>query len=284
MEVGSSGGPSKQNDIYTRAFTVYTKDYNKFPIIGHPIRSARSEDILKTAIHATYTCHADGIWGSKADPYRTIKGKCEGSTITFPAAPNMDYVYGTFVLPTVYTPWTGPKSSHCLINGKKMPHCVNVSIASNMHYIAQKIRIPLSKQVTLYAESGSLYRRMQPNNLRYQCSTNYYVRKVVPKNYCLKKSFLAGGTPDPYFAVGYVFKTKLGKTYDAKYIYLPVVENASGFAWRDGSDTEIYAVSASGRPLSNNNKKQLRHYLNIGLKTIEKDPRLYQVLGKNPWS
>jgi len=281
MQVGSTGGPSTQNDIYTKDFYLYTHGNNKSALVGHPIDSSRSKEILKSPYKTHYTCHVHGIWGSRADPYRKIKGQCKGSSMTFPAAPNMDYEYGTFILPTVYSPWSGPQSEHCIVNGKRKSGCVNVKIASNIHYMAQKIQVRINKHVSIYAEAGTLYRRMQPHNLRYQCRGNTYLKNILPKKDCLTKSYLHGGWPAPYFSVGYVYKNNKGVRYDARYIYIPEKENANRLAWRDASDTQIYAISVSGNTQTENSKALVRKYLNKGLSVIKRHPLIYNILGQH---
>ncbi|MGH7239501.1 MAG: hypothetical protein ACREHG_05480, partial [Candidatus Saccharimonadales bacterium] len=280
MQVGSTGGPSTQNSIYTRDFYLYTQAESDAPIVGHPIKLARSNEILQQSYKSSYMCYAHGVWGSRADPYRAIKGQCHGSSMTFPAGPNLDYEYGTFTFPTVYSPWDGSKQDHCIIDGKRHEGCTEVSVASEMHYMTQKIRVPINKNISIYAESGTLYRRMQPDNLRYECKVNVYLKNILPSEDCLTKSYLHGGWSAPYFAVGYIYKDAAGKSYDARYIYIPEKENSDRLAWRDASDTEIYAVSAGQEMPSKSVRENMRKYLNETLKVLSRHPVLYQVLGK----
>ena len=98
MEVASGAGdPSNHNGMYTLQFYLFTQGNGDTAIAEHPQKTARLEAVLKGAYATDYTCHADGVWGSGgSDPYRTLTGACHGSTMTFPAGPNLDYEYCSF--------------------------------------------------------------------------------------------------------------------------------------------------------------------------------------------
>ena len=157
MQIGSMhGGPASRNVMYTQDFYIYSKGENNTAIAGHPIKTARTNEILTKSYTSHFSCKADGLWGAGgADPYRTITGKCEGTVVTFPAGPNLDYEYGSFTFPTVHTPWSATPSDQCIFPGKtkKQSGCVNVDLKLSVHYAAQKIRVPINKNLTLIAES-----------------------------------------------------------------------------------------------------------------------------------
>lgn len=281
MEVGTGlGSPSNHNGMYTEQFYLYLKGTGNTGIAGHPEKVAPSNTVLAKSDITHFTCHADGIWGGggkhPSDPYRTMTGNCNGSTTTFPAGPNLDYDYGTFQLPTVHTPWTATPADHCLVNGKSHPGCTNVVLKLNFHYMAQKIRVPINHNVTVYAEFGTAYRSITPDNLRYQCKSNVYLKNLLPVSDCLKKSYLPGGGAYPYFAVGYEFQAADGAHYVAQYIYIPEQENANRLAWRDASPTEVYAISVS----KNETPEVIQKNLNDALNVIRATPGVYDVLGK----
>lgn len=279
LQVGSA--PSGQNAIYSKDFFIYTQGKNQKSIIGHPVSSSRSQAILKKPYTTHFACVAHGIWGENADPYRKTSGHCTGRIHTFPAGPNMDYEYGTFILPTVLSPWKGPKHSHCIIKGKRKSGCINIKIATSIHFIAQKIRIPIDKHVSLYAESGTLYNRITPSNLIYDCKSNTYLKKILPKKDCGKKSYLPGGWSSAYFGVGYTYTTNSGTHYEARYIYTPEKENANRLTWLDASDTQIYAINITKKGNLPKNEYQIIHALKKGLSIIKKHPAIYKILGKN---
>lgn len=166
IEVGSGGGPAHHNSMYTQQFYLYSKADGNTSITGHPEKTSTADETLSKAVSANFTCKAEGIWGAGgSDPYRTIIGNCSGSTMTFPAGPNLDYEYGTFKLPTIKTPWDATPKDHCILNGKVKTGCTTASIASEFHYMAQKIRVPINHDITVYAEFGSAYRSITPDNL-----------------------------------------------------------------------------------------------------------------------
>ena len=281
MQVGSiHGGPASSNAMYTQDFYLYSKSNGSTSITNHPIRTSRANEILSKPYTSIYTCKADGLWGAGgADPYRTITGKCQGQSMTFPAGPNLDYETGTFTLPTVHTPWNASQTDHCIFPGnKKHSDCVNASIGINLHYVAQKIRVPLDEHVTIFAESGTAYRAIKPTNLRYICKSNVYLKNILPQSDCLKKSYLPGGASYTYFAVGYEYKANDGTIYSAKYINLPGQENGNRLAWLDASSTYIYALSSSSNRVDTNTTNPLIEALDIIQKT---QPAVYDVLGNN---
>ncbi|PIZ03435.1 MAG: hypothetical protein COY58_09765 [Gammaproteobacteria bacterium CG_4_10_14_0_8_um_filter_38_16] len=278
MQVGTGDGPSHHNGMYTQQFYLYLRGKGNAGIAAHPQKTARLNTVLQKPVSAHFTCHADGIWGGGgSDPYRTMTGQCQGNTMTFPAGPDLDYEYGSFTLPTVHSPWTAAPTDHCIVNGKPSVGCTNIKIALGFHYIAQKIRVPINQHVTAYAEFGTAYRHITPTNLRYQCKDNVYLKKILPKKDCLKKSYLPGGSVYTYFAVGYAFQSKEGVRYSARYIYIPEQENADRLAWRDASATEIYAVSTSKKESA----KVMQQNFNVALHAIRKIPAVYDVLGKH---
>ena len=278
MQVGTGDGPSHHNGMYTQQFYLYLKGTGNTGIAGHPEKIAPLNTVLAKSDTTHFTCHADGIWGAGgSDPYRTVIGNCNGSTTTFPAGPNLDYDYGTFQLPAVHTPWTATPTDHCLINGKSHAGCANATIKLNFHYMAQKIRVPIDHNVTVYAEFGTAYRSITPDNLRYQCKNNVYLKNLLPVSDCLKKSYLPGGAAYPYFAVGYEFQAADGAHYVAQYIYIPEQENANHLAWRDASATEVYALSVS----KNETPEVIQKNFNDALNVIRATPGVYDVLGKH---
>lgn len=284
MEVGSIDDPSHHNEMYTQAFHLYLQGSSDSMIVGHPISVSLEPAILKNSYMDRTSCHADGLWGAGGDdPYHTITGSCSGSTHTYPAGPNLDYVYGTFKFPTVHSPWTATKNDYCKVNGKYQSGCVNITINSDMRFIAQKIRMPIKSGVSIFAESGTVYRTLTPKNFRYVCKSNVYLKGILPKKDCLKKNYLPGGWSAPFFAVGFEFNTYKGKRYSAQFIYIPAKENASKLAWNDASDTQIYATSVSDKRGANNKAaslKEIRKNFNKALNIIRKNPSIYKVIGK----
>ncbi len=281
MQVGMTGGPASSNVEYTQEFYLYSQADGDTPIPGHPVRTVREGDILPKARTAFFTGHADGLWGGGgADPYRTVTGQFTGSTTTFPGGPHLDYEYGTLQLPTVQTPWSASPDDHGLFEGKRVPGIVNARIDSEINYTGQKMRVPLNENVNVYAVSGSMYRKLITDNLRYVCGSNVYLKNILPPDDCLKKSYLPGGYAAPFFAVGY--EIQRGPTlFSARYIYLPGAENSNRLAWRDASDTEIYAVSASGEEnVSQPSTEEITKALNDGLDEIREVPGLYELLGQ----
>lgn len=280
MQVGTSvKDPSQHNGMYTQEFYLYTQGQGNHAIAGHPQTTDRSHDTLDKAYAQQFTCHAEGIWGSGgSDPYRTITGQCTGDSMTFPAGPNLDYEYGSFTLPTVHTPWTATPSDHCSVKGEQHAGCISATIASNFHFIAQKIRVPLNSSLSLYAEFGTAYRSIFPKNLRYQCQDNVYLKNLLPQTDCLKKSYLPGGSEYPYFAVGYEFTTEEGARYCTRYIYIPEQENGNRLAWIDASSTHVYAISVTGA--KNLSREEMQQPLNAALEEIRKMPDIYNVLGE----
>ena len=280
MQVGSvHGGPASANVEYTQDFYLYSKGNGNTAIMGQPVKTDQSNLVLSKPYTTHYACNVDGLWGAGgADPYRTITGKCQGTATTQPAGPNLDYEYGSFTFPTIATPWgSGIPSTHCTFPGsnKKHPGCVNSSLALGAHYIAQKIRVPLDKHITLFAESGTAYRNITPKNLRYICQSNMYLKKILPQADCNMKSYLPGGASYTFFAVGYDYTADNGKYYEAKYMNIPGEENANRLVWLDASNTYIYAINT---PPNDPNAKR---YLNQALKTIQKKiPDFYNVVGK----
>jgi hypothetical protein len=281
MEIGSiHGGPASKNVMYTQDFYLYSKGKSPTAIIGQPINNARSGEILPKARTNQVTCNVDGLWGAGGgDPYRTITGKCQGSVTTSPAGPNLDYVYGSYTLPTIHTPWTATPTDHCFFPKNKKQHtgCVNASIALTIHYQAQKIRVPIDNNVTLFAEAGTSYRRITPHNLRYVCKSNVYLKGILPTADCLTKSYLPGSASYTYFAVGYEYKTADGTVYTAQYTNIPGQENGDKLAWLDASNTQLYSISASKTAP----QKIIKENLQKGLSIIKHHPAIYNVLGNN---
>ncbi len=279
MEVGGAGGDFP-NAMYTQKFYLYMHGKGDTAIAVYPQQTTRQNQILAKAYSLNFECNARGIWG-ESDPYRTMKGQCKGYSTTFPAGPNLDYEYGTFNFPTVYTPWSATASDHCLLKGKRQPGCTNAKVDSSIHYMAQKIRVPINNKISIFAEFGSVYREMVPDNLRYQCKSNVYLKKLLPKSDCLKKSYLPGGWSAPYFAVGYEFQGKDGARYSARNIYIPGKENANRLAWRDASNTQIYAISVTSKNKARPSGEVIRNNFNAALDVIRKSPNVYNVIGKN---
>ena len=245
LQVGSGHGPDHNNSMYTQEFFLYTHGHGDAPIAEHPQHTARLNAILKNTRTRSFDCTADGIWGGGgSDPYRTILGKCHGTATTFPAGPNVDYEYGTIILPTVETPWTATKKDHCFVKNVLHAGCTKASIGSTIHYAAQKIRVPIGHDIILFAESGSAYRTVFTHNLRYQ-NLNVYLKKLITPEDFGRKSYLSGGFMTPYFAVGFEFE-KNGVHYKAQYSYTNESENSNRLAWRDASDTQVYAITVSG--------------------------------------
>ena len=171
-----------------------------------------------------------------------------------------------------------------MLKGKRQAGCANVKIGSDMHYIAQKIRVPVQDKIFITAEFGTLYRSLKTDNLRYICKSNVYLKNILPPKDCLKKSYLTGGWSAPYFSVGFEFQTEDGHRYSARYIYIPVKENASRLIWNDSSDTQIYATSVSNASASENIKpsaEEIQKNFKDALNVIRKIPAVYEVLGKN---
>lgn len=277
MQVGTGKGPSHHNGMYDLEFYLYSMANGDTSITGHPQTTAQFDEILSHAYTTQFNCHAEGMWGGGgSDPYRTIEGRCHGSATTFPAGPNVDYEYGTFVLPTISSPWTATSTDHCIVNGERKPGCTNVKIKSTIHYIAQTIRVPLQNGIFLTASAGTLYRQMNVHNLRYQCHVNVYLKNILPATDCAKKSYLPGGWSAPYFSVGYQFRGTDGARYSARYIYTPEKENSNRFAWRDASSTRIFAISVSKKESPDVIRKNFSAALNV----IRKTPDLDQVLVK----
>lgn len=279
IEVGSNPSyPAKTNAMYTQQFFLYSRGKGDAAIVGHPIASPNFDHALPEPYTDQYTCHADGMWGSGGDPYRTTKGGCEGYSTTFPAGPNLDYEYGAFKLPTVYSPWKALPSDHCVFPGhKKRKGCTNISIMTNFRYSAQKISVPINKSISVFAAFGTAYRSIKPKNLRYQCKSNVYLKNILPPLDCMVKSYLPGGASYTYFSVGYEFKDKNGIRYTARYMNIPEAENQNRLQWRDASTTEVYAISSSKKePI-----KVIKENLTMALNTIrEENKPLYNVLGK----
>lgn len=277
IQVGTGNGPSHHNGMYTQQFYLYSQGTGNTGIAGHPQKTAHLQDVLAKPYSTNFNCHADGVWGAGgSDPYRTMTGLCHGSTMTFPAGPNLDYEYGTFTLPTVHTPWTATANDHCLVKDKQHAGCTNATIYSAFHYMAQKIRVPINQAITIYAEFGTAYRSITPENLRYQCQSNVYLKNVLPQTDCLKKSYLPGGSAYTYFAIGYEFQAANGTRYVARYMYIPEQENANRLAWRDASATEIYATGSSKKETPEEIRKNLNGALNI----IQQNNEVNDVLGK----
>ncbi|OGT26356.1 MAG: hypothetical protein A3I77_08545 [Gammaproteobacteria bacterium RIFCSPLOWO2_02_FULL_42_14] len=282
IEVGSGSGPAHHNSMYTQQFYLYSKADGNTAITGHPEKTSTDNETLAKTVTASFTCKAEGIWGAGgSDPYRTIIGDCHGSTMTFPAGPNLDYEYGTFKLPTIKTPWDATPNDHCLINGKPKAGCTTASIASKFHYMAQKIRVPINNNITVYAEFGTAYRSITPDNLRYECKSNVYIKNLLPLSDCHKKSYFPGGSDYPYFAVGYEFKDKNDIQYSARYIFIPEQENANRLAWRDAASTRIYAISVSNNRKTKPTATAIKKNFNDALNVIGKIPAVYDVLGKH---
>jgi hypothetical protein len=285
IQVGSTGGVASDNEMYTEKFYLYLQGNGNTAIAGHPQRASRSHEILSKAYTDQFTCYADGLWGAGGDdPYRTIQGDCRGSTTTFPGGPNLDYVYGTFKFPTVLTPWTATPEDHCVLDGKRHAGCTDVKIGSDMRFVAQKIRVPVQDNLSVFAEFGTLYRSFKTDNLRYQCKSNVYLKNILPSKDCLKKSYIPGGWSAPYFAVGFECYDKDGNRYTGRYIYIPVKENANRLTWNDSSDTQIYAISVSGANKLEDAKpssKEIRKNFNEALNAISRIPALYEVIGKH---
>jgi len=282
IEVGTGNSPEKHNGMYTQQFYLYTQGNGNNSIAEHPQKTDESNMILKKTYTTQFTCHADGVWGAGgSDPYRTITGKCNGTVMTFPAGPNLDYEYGTFKLPTIKTPWDATPNDHCLINGKPKAGCTTASIASKFHYMAQKIRVPINNNITVYAEFGTAYRSITPDNLRYECKSNVYIKNLLPLSDCHKKSYFPGGSDYPYFAVGYEFKDKNDIQYSARYIFIPEQENANRLAWRDAASTRIYAISVSNNRKTKPTATAIKKNFNDALNVIGKIPAVYDVLGKH---
>ncbi len=281
IEVGSGDGPSHHNSMYTQQFYLYSKGDGNTAITGHPEKASTAAETLSKTDNANFICKAEGIWGAGgSDPYRTIIGNCHGSVMTFPAGPNLDYEYGTFKLPTIKTPWTATPEDHCIVNGKPKAGCTTASIASEVNYMAQKIRVPINNDVTVYAEFGTAYRSITPNNLRYECKSNVYLKNILPVSDCHKKSYFPGGSDYPYFAVGYEFQTKNGVRYSARYMFIPEQENANRLSWRDAASTQIYAVSISDNGKTQPTPANIKKNFNDALNAIRAIPAVYDVLGK----
>ena len=279
MQVGMTGGPASGNVEYTQEFYLCTQGDGTTPISRDRESMAKAGETLAKARVDLFSAEVHGLWGSGgADPYRTISGQCTGSSTTFPAGPNLDYEYGTYRLPTVHTPWDATPEDHGIINGKRHAGCVNASIDSEVSYMAQKLRVPVSESVSVFAESGSMYRKVIPDNLRYVCSNNVYLKNLLPEDECLKKSYLPGGYAAPFFAVGYEVN-RGSRLFSARYLYIPGAENSNRLAWRDASDTQIYAVSASGVESGSPTAKEVKDALNEGLEEIRGMPAVYDLLG-----
>ena len=282
IEVGSGDAPDDHNSMYTQQFYVYSKADGNTAISSQPEKASTADETLSKTVAAKFSCKAEGIWGAGgSDPYRTIIGDCSGSTMTFPAGPNLDYEYGTFKLPTIKTPWNATPKDHCLVNGKLHAGCTTASIASEFHYMAQKIRILIHNDITLYAEFGTAYRSVTPKNLRYECKSNVYLKKLLPPSDCHKKSYFPGGSDYPYFGIGYEFQTKSGVHYSARYMYIPEQENANRLTWRDAASTEIYATSVSDHGKTKPTPAEIKKNFNDALNAIRKIPSVYDVLGKH---
>lgn len=280
IEVGSGGGPAHHNSMYTQQFYLYSQADGNTPIAGHPEKTPTNDAILSKTSSRNDTCKADGVWGAGgSDPYRTIIGDCHGTTTTFPAGPNLDYEYGTFKLPTIKTPWDATPQDHCIFKGKLTSKCTTASIASEFHYMAQKIRVPLNDGVTLFAEFGTAYRSVTPTNLRYECKSNVYLNNLLPPTDCRKKSYFPGGSDYPYFAIGYEFN-KNGVHYSARYMFIPEQENANRLAWRDAASTKIYAINVSSDGKPKPTPAEIRKNFNDALNAMRKIPALYSVIGK----
>jgi len=271
MQVGATGGPSTSNAMYTQEFYLFTEAQGNSPIA----ESSQVGTVLPNTNPNHFTCYAEGIWGSKSDPYRKIVGQCIGQSTVFPAGPNLDYEYGTIKLPTIETPWNGTEKDQCFIEGKRHSGCVNATIDSTLHYMAQKIRVPIGHGITLFAESGSAYRSIIPNNLRYEKNNVYLKNLIKPEEYS-KKSYLPGGFMTPYFAVGFEFEKKRVH-YSAQYHYTNESENANRIAWRDASSTQIYSISVSNKKIS---QAEIQENFHEALKVIEKLPEINKVLSK----
>jgi hypothetical protein len=283
IQVGSTGGPASNNVMYTQDFYLYSEGKGNTAISGHPISHIRSSDVLSKAHVDYFNCRADGLWGAGgADPYRTLKGHCKGFATVFPAGPNLGYEYGVFTLPTVHTPWTASSRDHCMMKGKRHSGCIAAKISLSIRYMAQKIRVPINHNISVFAEFGTAYRHIIPTNLRYQCKTNVYLKKILPKSACLKKNYLPGGSVYTYFAVGYEIKANDGKRYSARYINIPGQENANRLTWNDASDTQLYAIGfPSKKTVNKETLKAIRKKFNAALEVIRKEPKIYKILGKH---
>ena len=247
MQVATGNDPSKHNGMYTLEFYLLTQANGSLPISAHPTTTPLSPEILSEAYTTRVTCSSDGLWGDGgSDPYRTLQGKCQGSIKTFPAGPNLDYEYGSFTLPTVLSPWTATAKDHCLLKGGRHAGCVDIKIASQLKEISQKIRVPLEKGLVLTSAFGTLYRTLDVDNLRYQCKSNVYLKKIMREKECYRKSYLSGGWSAPYFSVGFEFTDKDKNRYIASYIYTPEKENSNRIHWNDASSTRIYLTDVLG--------------------------------------
>ena len=137
--------------------------------------------------------------------------------------------------------------------------------------------MPLQDGIFLTASSGTLYRQMNVHNLRYECKSNVYLKKILPLADCHQKSYLPGGWSAPYFSVGYEFTGKDGAQYSARYVYSPERENSNRFAWRDASTSHIYITSVSKKE----SPEVIRKNFNAALQVISKIPDVDQVLVKH---
>lgn len=285
LQVGTGKGPSHHNGMYTMQFYINTLGKGSVGVFGgHPQRTDLSDTILSKPYTVHFNCVAHGIWGGGgSDPYRTIRDKCKGSTVTFPAGPNLDYEYGSYQLPTVLSPWTAGPNRHCIIDGKRKKGCTNIEVASTINYIAQKIRVPLKNHVVLTAAAGSLYRQMNVHNLTYQCGkgSNVYLDGLIPKKDCFNKNYLPGGWSGAYFSVGFELQSRDGVKYIVKYVYTPEKENADRFAWRDASSTTVYIVTTSHPGKAAPTAAEIQKHLQKALSIIEQYPAIDKILGQH---
>jgi len=285
MQVGSiDDGPKKMknNMMYTQDFYLYSRGTGNTPIPGQPIKSDQGAKVLSGSYESKFSCQADGLWGAGGDdPYRTVSGDCEGSSTTMPAGPNLDYEYGSFTLPTVHTPWQATKHDTCVAKpgGDPQNGCVNATIKLSFNYMAKKIRVPISSEVTIFAESGTAYRNVGVDNLRYLCpKENVYLKHILRRKYCFKKNYISGGASYPYFSVGYEVVAGDGKRYSARYINIPGQENGNRLRWIDTSNTQIYAITPR---LDKASLQDTKENLARALQLIQSKPEVYKVLGIN---
>jgi hypothetical protein len=273
-------GVDEDNSIYTQQFYLFTEGRG-----NQPIAAAELEKISSQSYSSSYFGYAAVNWAGGGVPPGISKnsegGTCQGTVTTFPVGPGLDYEYGYFKLPTWDVPWSAPKSEHCVVLAKRKAGCLNASIASDFHYIAQKIRVPVNDKISLYAEFGTVYRTLVPKNIPYRLG-DAYLKKIVPLTDYGKKHFLPGGYMAPYFAVGYEVQADDHTRYSARYIYLPIKENANRLRWADSPVTELYVISSSSTQSLQTIPDAVQKSLNDALEIIhQKMPAVYEVLGKH---
>ena len=145
--------------------------------------------------------------------------------------------------------------------------------------MAKKIRVSISSEVTLFAESGTAYRNVGVDNLRYLCpKENVYLKHILRRKYCFKKNYISGGASYPYFSVGYEVVAGDGKRYSARYINIPGQENGNRLRWIDTSNTQIYAITPR---LDKASLQDTKENLARALQLIQSKPEVYRVLGIN---